>query len=202
MYTVCLGDCVSSVSAKHGLFWETVWNAPENSELKAFRSDPNVLLPGDQLFIPDIEANPVNCATGSKHSFVKKGVPAKMKIQFLLDDDPIANTIFTMSVDKVFWEEGNSDGDGYIEVEIPPASGECKVTLGPADDRYVFNLELGSVDPINTKEGVMKRLFNLGYGVDVSEANAISAFQECQGLSVTGVIDTATEACVREVFGQ
>jgi N-acetylmuramoyl-L-alanine amidase len=36
-YKVKPGDCVSSIAHRNGLFWETVWNHPENQSLKSER---------------------------------------------------------------------------------------------------------------------------------------------------------------------
>ena len=55
LYEVKQGDCVSSIAGKYGMFWETIWNYSQNSELKNRRSDPNVLHPGDSIFIPEQE---------------------------------------------------------------------------------------------------------------------------------------------------
>lgn len=201
-YTVKAGDCISSISATYGFFWETLWNAPQNSELKALRRDPNTLLKGDIVVIPENEPKVEKCAAGAKHSFVVKGVPAKMKFKFQLGDEPFVNAPFSLIVDGEFAEEGQSDGNGFIAVSIPPSAKECKVTLGPPEDRHIFNLELGTLDPIDTDEGAMKRLFNLGYGVDGDAVTAINSFQKSQGLAATESLDDATRTKINEVFGQ
>ncbi|MGB9698788.1 MAG: LysM peptidoglycan-binding domain-containing protein [Thermodesulfobacteriota bacterium] len=52
-YTVKQGDCLSSIGEKYGIFWEKIWNQPKNDKLKEKRKNPNILYPGDVIFIPD-----------------------------------------------------------------------------------------------------------------------------------------------------
>src|SRR5258708_3021834 len=42
------GDCFINLSKQEGFFWETVWNHPENRELRTLRKNPNILKKGDQ----------------------------------------------------------------------------------------------------------------------------------------------------------
>jgi len=82
-YKVKQGDCISSIATRHGLFWEKVWNHPKNSRLKEQRKDPNVLYPGDVVFVPDKEKKEESGATEQKHRFRKKGTPAKLRLRIM-----------------------------------------------------------------------------------------------------------------------
>lgn len=86
-YTVKQGDCISSIAEKHGLFWEKVWNHPKNSRLKEQRKDPNILKPGDVIFVPDKEKKEESGATEQKHRFKKKGTPAKLRLRIM--EEPV-----------------------------------------------------------------------------------------------------------------
>lgn len=77
------GDCISSLAYEHGLFWRTVWEHPDNSELKRTRKIPFQLLPGDCVIIPPLRTRQEACASEQRHRFLKKGVPAIVKIKIL-----------------------------------------------------------------------------------------------------------------------
>ena len=79
-YTVKQGDCISSIAQKHGLFWDKVWNHPKNANLQERRKDPNVLSPGDVVFVPDKDEKEESGATEQRHRFKRKGVPEKLRI--------------------------------------------------------------------------------------------------------------------------
>jgi len=82
-YKVKSGECASSIAQNHGLFWETVWNHPKNAELKKKRGDPNILKEGDVLHIPDFAVKEETAATEQRHKFVRKGVPAKLRLRIV-----------------------------------------------------------------------------------------------------------------------
>jgi hypothetical protein len=87
-HTVKQGECISSIADKYGLFWDTLWNHPENAELKRQRKDPNVLLAGDEVFIPEKEEKNESCETEQTHRFRLKGVPAKLRLRLMRPAEP------------------------------------------------------------------------------------------------------------------
>lgn len=195
------GECITSISDRYGLFWETVWNHAENAQLKQLREDPNALLPGDEVFIPDKQEKTEDCATEQKHRFRLKGVPAKIKIRLMLNDEPRANEPYKLLIDGV-WKEGNTDAEGLIEEPIPPNAKKGKLFVGTGDRQEIFEFNLGTIDPIETEEGIRCRLLNLGYSVGEDMEAAIRAFQEKEDLQVTGTADDATCSKLKEKFGQ
>ena len=201
-YTVKQGDCISSIAFKHGFFPDTIWNDSKNSKLKQDRKDPNVLKPGDEVYIRDKEEKEESCASEKKHQFKKKGVPAKMKVQLVMEDEPMKNQPFSMIIDDQFWSEGTTNGDGYIETAIPPQVKTGKIIVGPPDNQISFTIDFGTLDPLETDEGALKRLKNMGYEIGDDPRAAIETFQAKEKLNVTGKIDKATRDRIKEVFGQ
>lgn len=87
-HTVRPGDCVSSIAFNHGLFWETVWNHSGNRDLVELRQDPNVLLEGDEVVIPDLTRREEDASTEKRHRFRRKGVPARLRLRLMRKADP------------------------------------------------------------------------------------------------------------------
>ena len=60
-HTVVQGEYLSGIAKKYGFSsHKKIWDHAQNAELKKQRQNPNVIFPGDQLFIPDkrIRKNP------------------------------------------------------------------------------------------------------------------------------------------------
>lgn len=85
-YKIRESDCILSVAFEHGLHWETLWNHPDNVEVKKRRKYPEMILPGDRLTIPPIERGEVEAAPETRHRFMRKGVPAKVRLRFVLEE--------------------------------------------------------------------------------------------------------------------
>ena len=204
-YKVKQGDCMEGIAYKHGFFWETLWNLPENDELRKKRKDPNVLLPGDEVFIPDKREKTESCATEKRHRFRKKGVPAKVVIRFEIDGEPRANEAYFLEIDGTL-SEGQTDGDGKVEIFIPPDAKKGTITFPETEREY--DLALGGLDPISELSGVQGRLMDLGFfpgpvdnKMSPELAEAVRTFQEKNDLKATGTLDKDTRQTIDKVFG-
>lgn len=204
-YVVSQGECLSSIAAAHGLSWKTIWNHPQNRELKAARKDPNVLRPGDRLYIPEPQAKEHPAATDGRHRFVRKGVPSVLRLRILDGQQPRAHEEYTLDVDGRIYR-GQTDAEGRIEHPIPP--GAIRGTLILGKDGETYPLALGHIDPIEETTGVKARLNNLGYACgavddawDEQARAALRRFQKDHGLAETGECDQATRDKLKEAHG-
>jgi hypothetical protein len=208
-YTVKQGDCMSSIADRNGLFWETVWNRPENAELKEKRKDPNVLLPGDVVFIPDKRLQEKSGATGRLHRFRKKGVPARLRLRFLNDNQqPMSGAPYVIIVEGVF-SNGRLDAAGMLDVPIPPTASSARATVGEFPNTLSYEVSLGHLDPLETTAGVQARLNDLGFDCEPVDGilgdqtrKALRAFQEQHGLPANGELDQQTRQKLRDAYGR
>ena len=190
------GDCISSISYGYGFFWETVWNHPNNAQLKKARRDPNILAPGDLVFIPDKRLKDERRPTGQMHRFQLKSVPAKLRIQLFEGEEPRANQAYELTVnDRKL--TGKTNANGVLTQSIPPDANEGELIIGPHRER--FTLLFGYLNPLGELSGVQARLNNLGYDCGAADGqmneeteNALKAFQARFGLTETGEVDGPT----------
>jgi hypothetical protein len=201
IHEVSQGECVLSIADQYGFFWETLWNHSENSDLRQQRKDPNVLREGDKVFVPDKTEKEESCPTEQTHRFKRKGVPGKLKVRLLIDNEPIANAPYVLIIDGQS-RDGTTDGDGYVEESIPPGAQQGELRVTKDGHRRIYYLQLGHLDPLDTDEGVQQRLIQLGYDAQTSLEGAVRKFQSDKDLTVSGQIDDATRSKLEEVHGQ
>lgn len=206
-YTVQQGDTTSSLAQKHGLFWETIWNNPENEQLKNIRKNHNILFPGDKIFIPAVRVREESVITDKQHRFQRKGIPEKLNMQFLdLYGDPFANEPYTLIVDKKV-SNGKLDDKGWLRTSISPVAREGRIEIGESGELWALDIDLGHLDPVTELTGVQARLRNLGHyngPVDGKESDelsrAIRSFRSCHGLEVNEEIDDDFRNKLSEVY--
>lgn len=207
-YTAKQSDCISSIAFEHGFFPDTIWNHPNNAGLKKKRENPNVLMPGDVVFVPDKRLKEVSEATNQVHKYRVKNTPAKIRIQFLADGKPKANAPYTLTLDgAVVSQPGDrTDSQGVVARSIPPGAKQGVISVGTGDDCTEYNLQLGSLNPANEVSGVKQRLRNLGLyngssdqTFDEKTRDAVRAFQSKVGLNVTGELDDSTKDKLEQI---
>ncbi|MBK8813190.1 MAG: peptidoglycan-binding protein [Acidobacteria bacterium] len=203
-YQVKQGDCISSIAFENGFFPDTIWDHPNNARLKEQRKDPNILQPGDIVFVPDKRIKELSEPTDQVHKYRYKSVPAKLSLRLLVNGEPRRNTPFTLEIDGNL-TTGTTDSDGTVKVSIPPDAKSGNLTVGTGEDQMKFALDLGRLDPIDQISGVQKRLNNLGYDCGIVDGTlnsetkkALQAFQSHSGLPANGELDEATKSKLRQ----
>jgi len=154
------GDTISSIAASYGFTdWEAkVWNAPENAKLKTQRVNPNTLVPGDEVFIPELHKKEESRPTDAWHDF--HVVRNKRFLRLKLQDengDPIKNKKYELKTGPTFrgtfTQQGQTtDGEGKIEEEIPHTLTSAELVLPDANLRV--KLKIGYLQPLPTSEPV------------------------------------------------
>jgi len=181
-----------------------IWNASENAELRKVRRSPDVLFPGDVLFIPEREVRDEEGATEQRHVFRGRGRTCKLRLVCKdVDDEPIAHSGCTLHVEGKAYQLV-TDADGMIEQVIPSTAERGKLTINQVE----VPIFIGHLDPENTPTGEQARLNNLGYyagPLGKPEEKALrSARQEFQcdrELPLTDESDPPTADALRGAHG-
>jgi len=216
-YTIKQGDHLSGIADQHGFAdYKKIWDHPQNADLKKKRKNPNVLFPGDQLYIPDKETKDYSKPTDQRHKFQVKTTPLKLRIKLdAFYSKPIANTPCDLSIgiDSV---KVTSDGNGIVEQVIPKTAEDGKLTVHQkitvrgqsVPNDFDIPIKIGHLDPETELSGQLGRLSNLGYyrgdlePLDDPEfVSAVEEFQCDHGLTVDGDCGPQTQAKLKEVHG-
>jgi hypothetical protein len=212
-YTVKQGDYVSKVARQFGFSdYRTVWDHGQNSELKTKRKNPNVLLPGDQLFIPDRELRQEARPTDQRHKFEVHAKP-QLQLRLVLEDQfekPIADANCVLVLEGET-RKVTTDGEGRLEEILPPLVHDALLII--QDPQTAFNglqipVKVGDMDPVDEISGQEDRLNNLGYFAgskgdpdDPRFRSAVEEFQCDFGLHVDGDCGAKTQAKLKQAHG-
>jgi hypothetical protein len=208
-YTVKQGDCISSIADRMGFFWDTLWNDPNNADLRNRRKNPNALLPGDTVFIPVKRGKEESCSPTKRHTFRIRGIPVRFNLRLLdQDGNPRAGVPYSLQIDGKK-TQGALPADGNLSEIIAANAKNATLTLRPPGmPEEVYNFQLGYMNPHDDAGGIQGRLKNLGHyngeinsNIDDETIEAIKKFQKQAGLPETGDVDDATHSALAELHG-
>ncbi len=212
VHTVVQGEHLSSIAKKYGFAsYKTIWDHAQNAEVKKKRQNPNVILPGDRLFIPDKEVKEESGGTEKRHRF--QVTAEKLTLRLALEDlyrKPIANAKCELRVENDVFTLTTS-GQGKIEQDIKPTDERAFLTIKDPQtpvNEIQIPVMIGHLDPVEEVSGQKTRLANLGYYAgridgqdDPAFRLAVEEFQCEHGLTVDGVCGPKTQSKLKTVHG-
>lgn len=167
-YTVKSGDCLYSIARSQGIHdWRTIYDHPNNSGFKAKRPNPNVIYPGDVLFLPEPVPKTLSAPTGKRHQYLLDRQQCCLRLRLTdANDEAFADSPYELEVDGAKYS-GRTDGEGKLVQEIEPTAAEGRLTVkaqvNGEEMTLKWTLHLGGLDPVEELTGLQARLNNLGY---------------------------------------
>ncbi len=213
-YVVRAGDHLERLAFQGGFDASAVWNDELNAALRERRPNPQMLAPGDILFVPEAASGPgVAVSPGGTYCFTARVPTVHVRIAFRSEGRAYANEPYRLTGNMPPLE-GTTDGEGLFEAELPVHIAEVNLTFPALHLSHV--LRIGHLDPVEVDTGVEARLRHLGYMLPLREwlghapteceaslrlSLAVRAFQFDHGLSVTGTLDPATRSALVGAHG-
>jgi hypothetical protein len=223
-YIVRRSDHLTKLALRFGFSADEVWSHPRNAELKAKRRNPNILCPGDVLWIPDEARLPLPLDVGAANAYVAS-VP-EVTVRLTLRDAagvPLRGRKY-VAVGPGTRVEGEVGTEGLVEIPMDAHVEEILLAVEGEDAQW--RLLVGQLDPHDEASGAEQRLLSLSGGgalaldrywrparADEAAAPAplecperrlalsVLAFQRARGLDATGDVDDGTRAKLRSEFG-
>lgn len=217
IHVVKPGDCLLRIAQQYGFAdWRPIYEHADNTEFRQLRSNPNVIFPGDQIHIPDPAPKQLSLATAKQHKIEVKRPKIMLRIALHDElDEPLAGKEFALAFGETIYE-GTTNGDGILEQKIGAGEERGQLTVWLTGDReaerYVWDISVGHLDPVEELAGVRQRLNNLGFycepnggaipgEIDESLRLALLGFQHTVEIEQTGEPDDATRAKLVELHG-
>jgi len=219
------GECLQSLALQHGFKdGQTIYDGPDNADLRHKRAAPAEIVPGDVVVIPDRTPRELPLTKGKPNRFKVQVATGMLRIH-VCDEagQALAGKPYELKI-KDDTVEGKTTSDGAVEepVRLNAIAGMLVVYESNAKDgaRWIWSLRIANLEAPETRAGAWQRLANLGYWSpeepaeeSTSPANnpadnpldplvlAIRAFQHDEQLDESGRIDDPTRKRLVERHG-
>jgi hypothetical protein len=189
------GDTLTLLAYKLGFDASTVWNDDANAALRKMRSDPDILLATDILYVPD-EGEPASFSlkVGTTNTFVSDPPTVTIKVHFA--DPRFASQSY--KIEELDYLMGlTTDEAGVAAFDAPVTLSSATIDFAALG--VTCSCRIGYLDPIETLSGVVQRLQALGYlppddAFDLDDHDAIcdalQALKDCDGAYCPAAFET------------
>jgi N-acetylmuramoyl-L-alanine amidase len=207
VYTVKQGDCLASIAAQFGFkSYHSIYDHPQNADFQKKRRNPNLICPGDILYIPELELKQHSCPTDALHSFRLSRPLVKLRIRLLdRERQPYKYKKYKIELESSSktWS-GQTTSKGLVEALIPADATAGKLQLWLTDEpdgqaSMEMPMKIGHLDPADEITGVQARLNHLGFHCGAADgilgpktSAALTRFQKRYKLNETGEMDGPT----------
>jgi hypothetical protein len=157
-YVIRQGDYLTKLAYEMGFDATTVWQDGSNDDLRKERPDPDMLLPGDILYVPTAAPAGTALNIGTTNDFTAAVPTVTVSVRF--DDDRFASQPFTVpELPDLTGLQTGADGTATVTAPVTLES----ITVSFETPKAAYTCWIGYADPLNTLSGVFQRLQNLGY---------------------------------------
>lgn len=211
-YVVKQGDYLAKIAFEQGVELRDIWNHTKNAALRASRGSPNLLHPGDVLFIPHAPDGLFDLRKGEVNRFVTMIPDVDLNVRFVHLDEVLANTpceVHGLPGHADLPLEATTDAEGGLQLKVSPLLDSLTVRFPSRE--LDFPLRIGHLDPTEEISGINGRLANLGFvswtyahsraGAEEVVPDAIRAFQRAHGIPPTGELDDQTREAIIRAHG-
>ncbi len=212
-YVIRQGDYLTKLGHTMGFDPELVWGHGKNAELRERRANKDLLHPGDIVWIPPSpDKKRLAIRSGAANRYIARIPKKPVEVRVQVGGEPLADepaVILGVGPDPI---ETKTYEDGWIRTEVQVHVREVEVIL-PRKAR-TLRVRVGDLDPINTVNGLRKRLQHLGFyqptkvGVENQDASdpgaligALKAFQSARNIQPTGKLDDETKGALLAKHG-
>lgn len=184
------GEDIVSITAPLGIPWRNVWELPENSTIRKLRSSPHILMPGDEVFLPELEKKHESGGTETRHRFKTKGQKVRLRLRIFdtqgnleaktevqsnpseyeeepleaCEQKPVADVPYELIVDDARLKSGQTDSEGFVDEYLPVTACNGILVLNPGEiSETRYNLNWRHMNPVEELSGVCQRLTNMGF---------------------------------------
>lgn len=210
-HKVQVGENAVSIAWHNGFSdYRVVWSDGANADLRKKRPDPHLLIPGDQIAVPDPTLKKLTLPTQKNYRFVVHVPKQELRLRILnRAGEPLAQSPYRLTVEtlpKPF--EGTTDGDGKLKAIVPVDAPWAVLEIDERRLRlHLKGLAAMPVDDDDPMNGVSDRLGNLGYQAAAGDGNdgapriPLAVFQGDAGIEVTGELDLSTRDALEKEHG-
>ena len=218
-YVVGDGDYLTAIAYRFATTETKVLADPKNAKLKENRPNPEILAPGDVVYVPRAPRKWLPVTVGGTNSF--KATPPMVTLNVVLKDhagQPLAS-VGVETEPTVSDSPLTTDGSGTLTLQVPVHVKVVRVKV-PARGS-AFSFRVGQMAPHTHDSGVLSRLRQMGcLGNEddhagarswlakltpatraVALAQGVSEFQRRNGKEVTGMADDGLRGEIRDAHG-
>lgn len=208
-HIVAQGETMTRLSARQGFDAREVWEDGRNRELRERRESPDVLLPGDVVYLPRTSPPRRAVSSAQVNRFTARRPAQPVALRLLAEGETLRDA--SCEVDLPGGAvEARTDGDGVLRFDVPTSVE--RVTVRVLDRDATIEVLVGHLDPLSTMSGVAGRLENLGLlasdwrGASGARRAAmvragLEAFQRARGIADTGELDEPTRTALVDAHG-
>jgi hypothetical protein len=217
-YVIRPGDYLTAIAYFRRVDVAAIWKDPSNATLRDLRDNPEMLAPGDVLYVPSVKPKWLPVNVGENNKFVATLWKVTVQVAFKdSEGQPFANKTVRLQP-KFTSEDPTTDGDGTLKIQVPVSIRFIDATI--VDAQVTFRIRIGHLDPHDVDSGTLSRLRQLGYVADEThliatdrpylrefEANgttlsrAVASFQAERGQEVSGSLDDDLRGRIRQEYG-